>query len=163
MEKINQGQKITVEHLDGYNWKSKLFKWSIFLVYSSSYTFSSIYEEPNLWFSIIGFIFLIIMMLFILFYSSVPEKFHDKQYTIYFFKEYLLLENFNKNMENHELLYNDIKRIYSQKNGFITIETEDVIDYKIEKKGIKNLKLEKHYIKETNEITEYLNSLIEYV
>ena len=62
-------------------------------------------------------------------------------------------------MNYHSII---LKEYIHKKNGYITIDTVDLIDYRIEKKGIKNLKLENHFIKNTNELVEYLNTHIEY-
>lgn len=166
MEKIKQGQKITVEHKDGYSWKNELVSWCIFILYTVNYIYLLKDEEKrySLFFEIFGFIFLCVLLVSLIFYISYPEKIHHKQYTIYFFKEYLLLENFNKSLDNHELYYYAIKRIYSQQEGFMSIDINDNVDLILigfKKNGIKNLKLENHLIKNTNELTEYLNTYIE--
>ena len=116
MEKINQGQKITVEHLDGYSWKNVLISFCIFIFYSFVYV-SNLKDDEHYskFFNIFGGLFLIILTFSLSYYILNPEKIHDKQYTIYFFKDYLLLEKFNKKMENHELPFYYIKRIYTQK------------------------------------------------
>jgi hypothetical protein len=161
MEKINQGQKITVEHLDGYSWKNKISNYS-FLIFLTFLLFkSSDDSEISFFTSILFFIFWVGVVIFTVYYTNVPEKFHNKQYTIYFFKDYFLLENFDKSIGNHELYFNSITRIYSQKKGFITIDIIDPMFCLFEKNGIKNLKLDEFYINNTNELVEYLNTYIE--
>jgi len=95
--------------------------------------------------------------------SIYPGKFFHKQYSIYFFKEYLLLENFDKGDTNHQLDYLDIERIYSPKKGFIKIEIDESYqgEWGFSKKGILNLKLVDKYLSNSDELIDYLNNHIE--
>lgn len=158
MEKLNQGEKLTVEYWEGYSWKNilYLFVTYIFYVYLLVNT-----ENDNIIFTIISLLFYISFSIFIFIYPLYPKFFHTKQYKIFFFKEYLLLENFDKSMENYELSFFDIKRIYSNKNGFISIEIIDSSEHLFKNENLRNLKLENKFNKNTNEITDYLNSQVE--
>ena len=65
------------------------------------------------------------------------------------------MENFNKEMKNHELSYTKIKRIYSTEKGYIKIELDECFsNFEFEVNGIKRIKLEKKFHQKTEDLID---------
>ena len=169
MEKIKEGETLTIEGKYGFT-KEKLayglmlfvsFIWALFYSDNSKEKF-----EPNIFLRYWFLIVCIITSLFagLIFYVLIfLNRWQDDiSYRIYFFKNYLLLENFDKTLNNYELDYCFIERIYSSEQGFITIDIiEEFKDFEFERSGIKKLKLVDKYRKNSEDIIDYLNSYVE--
>lgn len=169
MEKIKEGETLTIEGKYGVTKEQLvysiivfvLFIWALFISDNSKENF-----EPNIFLRYWFLIVCIIISLFagLIFYVAIfVNPWQDViSYKIYFFKNYLLLENFDKTLNNYELDYCFIERIYSSEEDFITIDvTEEFKVFEFKLSGLKKMKLIKKYRKNSEDIIDYLNSYVE--